>query len=127
MPATSYEQFQQLFEEAASREYETLSAMPLESLLERVGKQTFGEYYQLWPAIASKATLAEAGWPLFEVLNSKADYLVRYHCGDALIKIAGSLLAGWEPVMLSGEQVHPVSQNLAKVARIIEAAVGKRA
>src|SRR5436309_2631494 len=106
-PMSDYERFQIHWAEEASGEQDAFMAMSLQSLLDRVKARDFGKYYSLWPAISSKASLGEAGWVLFDVLRSQVDYLVRYHCADALIKIAGETLAEWKPERLSGEEAFP--------------------
>jgi hypothetical protein len=127
MPASGYEKFQEHYEQAASAEYAAFCAMPIGLLLQRVRSGDFGHYYQLWRAISSKALLDEAGWSLFDVLNSSVDYLVRYHCADALIKVAGKALAEWKPEMLSADKKYPVRQNLKMVEESLGALLGKRA
>ena len=119
MPPSSYEEFQERYEADGDAERRAYSAMPLASLLERVRGRVYGANYQLWPAIASKATLDEAGWVLFDVLTSDADYLVRYHCADALIKIAGRKLRGMTAVMLSGGKGHGTPQHLETVRAML--------
>jgi len=125
MARSSYEEFQQQYEDDAGREFAALSALPVAKLLDRVRAGKFGDFYhQLWPAIASKATLAEAGWVLFDVLESKADYLHRYHCAAALIKLAGTPLAAMTPVMLSVEKAPTTKENLETVRNVLTQLIG---
>ena len=119
MPPSSFEKFQERYEADGDAELRAYSGMSLASLLEHVRAGDFGANYQLWPAVASKAKLEDAGWVLFDVLTSDAEYLVRYHCADALIKIAGRKLGGMTAVMLSGGKGHGTPENLEKVRAML--------
>ncbi|CAN5537111.1 hypothetical protein BH10PLA1_BH10PLA1_20780 [soil metagenome] len=126
MALSGYGKFQQEYEEHASRELAALVAKPTAELLDVVRAGKFGDSYQLWYAIAEKATLQQAGWVLFDVLKSKADYLHRYHCAAALIKIAGKPLAAMTAVGLSAEKAQPVAQNWVTVENFLVATIGTR-
>jgi hypothetical protein len=43
----------------------------------------------------------QAGWILMDVLESNVDYLIRYHCAEALIRLMP--LSDVEPVQLSAD------------------------
>jgi hypothetical protein len=74
--------------EAASElaEYEQKS---LDVLFNQIRSRQYGRYFSLWRAIASRAQLEQAGWLLFEVLQTESDYLQRYHCAGALLSLMG--------------------------------------
>ena len=74
---------------------------PIGELLEDARHGRWGSYYNLWDAIADRAMLEQAGWLLMDVLDSNADYLIRYHCAAALIKLMQ--LTDLEPVHLSAD------------------------
>ncbi len=127
MPPSGYQKFQEEYEAESDRAFAALSAVPIQTLLDRVREADFGKSYSLWHVIGAKATLPQAGWILFDVLNSPADYLNRYHCAAALIKISGPLLAEFTPVTLTVEKLHPMRENLAKVQAKLLATIGPRA
>lgn len=113
-----------LWEEHADAERQSQDRRPVSSLLEAVRQRKFGDYYTLWYAIAAKATLVEAGWTLFAVLESPdIDYLHRYHCAAALLQLIGDLR--FEQVELSAARF-PLAENLAEVRRVLEARIGPR-
>lgn len=118
MAKSSYEEFQERWEQEATREGATFDKMSVRQLLELVRLKQWGDYYALWHAIGDRATLAEAGPMLMEVLHSDAEYLNRYHCAAALIKMAGEKLRDWTPVQLSAGS-HPYRDNLEKVRAIL--------
>jgi hypothetical protein len=122
-----YANYQQQWENAAAAEFERLSSLPLAALISQVRASDFGNYYQLWRAISSKATLQEAGWVLFDVLDSNVDYLCRYHSAAALINISAGVLSDWKPEQLSADRAYPVRQNLKQVEKELVAAIGKQA
>lgn len=124
MALSGYGKFQQEYEEAGEREFAALSKLPVPELLDRVRAGKFKDQFPLWRVIAAKATLVQAGWALFGVLESDADYLNRYHCAAALIQLGGKPLAGFTPVGLSGGKAHGTAENLAKVREVLEAAIG---
>jgi len=126
MTPNGYEEFQREYEAESDREYKRLAAKPVAKLLEQVRSAKFTDNYQLWHVIGDKASLQLAGWILFDVLSSTADYLNRYHCAAALIKLGGAPLAAYTPVMLSAEKAQPVKQNLAAVEGVLRAMIGKK-
>ena len=118
MARSSYEEFQERWDEEATRESTTFDKMSVRQLLELVRLKQWGDYHTLWGAIGDRATLAEAGPILLDMLHSDAEYLIRYHCAAALIKIAGNKLRDWTPVQLSPGS-HPYRQNLERVLAIL--------
>jgi hypothetical protein len=98
----SYATFQADWERAARAEYERYLGLPTATLIADVCARRYGECYQLWRAIAARATLAEAGQVLVGVLRSKDPYLVRYHAAGALLSLLGT--KAFEPAALSAER-----------------------
>jgi hypothetical protein len=47
----------------------------------------YGGCYQLWRAIAARASLPLAGQVLLEILRRSEPYLVRYHAAKALLAL----------------------------------------
>ena len=86
----SYAEFQERFEREAEAEYERYLALPANALVEAVRSGQFGAYYSLWRAVAARASVAEAGWALYDVIAGDAPYLVRYHAADALLSLLQS-------------------------------------
>ena len=123
---SGYQQFQEDWEHEAGKESAMFDHLPVPELLERINSGRHGDYYTIWYSLARKASLAEAARPLFDVVSSQADYLIRYHAAAALILLGGEALSGWEPVMLSGEERYPVRENLAKVELILKAMLDER-
>lgn len=97
------ETWQDRWEEAADDERKRMEARTAAELLADVDEGRFGNYYVIWYVIASKSTVDEAGWTLFRTLVGNADYLSRYHCAAALLKLMGE--ATLKPVDLSAD--HP--------------------
>jgi hypothetical protein len=96
-----FSNWQEAWEHHARAELDDLRARPAAALLDMVRAGRFGGYYVLWDAIAERASLVEAAAPLLAVLESEADYLDRYHCAAALLRLMGS--SAWEPVQLTAD------------------------
>lgn len=96
-----FSNWQEAWEYHARAELDDLGTRPAAELLALVRAGRFGGYYVLWDAIAERASLPEAAAPLLTVLESEADYLDRYHCAAALLRLMGS--AAWEPVQLTAD------------------------
>ena len=96
----TYAEFQERYERMAGAEYDAYMARSAAELVVDASAGRFGEYYQLWRAIASKATLGEAGRVLLDVVRGPADYLVRYHAADALLALLQTTV--FEAVDLTG-------------------------
>jgi hypothetical protein len=120
--APEYANWQEAWEAHARGELDGLRARPVPELLSLVRAGRFGGYFVLWDAIAERATLAEAGWPLFAALMSNADYLDRYHCADALLKLLGTRI--WEPVLLTAGDGEARQVRLAQLRAELEHRVG---
>jgi hypothetical protein len=117
---SSYAQFQEHWEQEAGKERERYDARPVIELLADIRAGHFGSYYQIWYSLGSRATLAEAGSLLFSILESSADYLVRYHCAAALISVAGVYADGYRPEQLSAHQTQRVAEHLAALREKIQ-------
>ncbi len=113
------------YEDAAGDEKKRLSNTEVERLLENVRQGKFGDYHQIWYALAEIATLEQAGWTLYTVLASPIEYLHRYHAAAALIKLLekAGVKAGFEPVQLSGNPIF-IRDNLPKVRDILAQKLG---
>lgn len=115
--------WQEEWERAANEELAWTRQQPVDELLARLKHRAFGGYLVLPDVIAEKATLAQAGWPLFEVLmDDSLDYLHRYHCAEALIKLMGG--APFEPVDLSANRAERPA-HLAEMAVLLEKQIGR--
>jgi hypothetical protein len=119
MSPSGLEEFHEHYEDAADVEHRTLSALAVNALLDCARNGRFGEYHQLWPVIAEKATLPQAGPVLLTVLESDAPYLSRYHCAAALLKLAGESLAAFTPVSLSSGGPQSIRANLDKITTLL--------
>ncbi|HEX8456412.1 MAG TPA: hypothetical protein VF656_03745 [Pyrinomonadaceae bacterium] len=114
--------WRETWEQHAEHERGALGETPVSELIERVRARRFGGYYGIWYALAERAKLNEVGWVLFSVLESDADYLDRYHCAAALLRLLGE--KRWQAVDLSAEWGR--AKNLDPVERVLEQRIGAR-
>ncbi len=119
----TYDTWQDSWEAFAAKERKTLLDCRVEDLLADIRSGRFGQYYAIWPAVAERATLEQAGWTLLAVLESNAEYLLRYHCAVALLSLLGD--GDTAPVDLSGSH-DGLRDRLADVSRVIAAVIGPR-
>lgn len=118
----SYADFQADWEQAAHAEYDLYLALPSAGLIGQARDRRYGECYQLWRAIAAKATLTEAGWVLLDVVRRDSEeYLVRYHAAAALLALLGTSI--FEPVDLSADRPQRVA-NLDRVEEMLRERIG---
>ncbi len=120
----TYADFQKHWEAGARAELESYTAMPVAELLTRIEEGRLGHYYMIWPALADRATLHEAGWILFRLLESDLDYFNRYHCAAALLRLAGIEDESEEPAHYSAHEVHDVDRNLRRLRNRIAERIG---
>ncbi|HEY4416285.1 MAG TPA: hypothetical protein VGO57_11385 [Verrucomicrobiae bacterium] len=111
----SYAQFQEHWEQEADKERLIYDVRPVAELLADVRVKRFGNYYQIWTSIGSRASLAEAGSLLADVLESDVDYLNRYHCAAALISISRTYSDGFRPEQLSADKRYPIHQRICEL------------
>jgi len=112
----SYAEFQAHWEQAASAQYDGYLALPAPALIAHAQARRYGQHYQLWRAIATRATLTEAGYVLLGVLRRDDPYLVRYHAAAALLVLLGPQAS--DPVDLAAERPSRAA-NLDAVERIL--------
>ena len=86
----SYAEFQADWERAAAAEYDAYMRRSAEGLVADARAGQYGECYQLWRAIAARASLPLAGQVLLEILRRPEPYLVRYHAANALLALLGT-------------------------------------
>ena len=86
----SYAEFQAHWEREAGAEYDAYLRRTAAELVAEARAGRYGEYYQLWRAIAASATLSQAGEVLLDVLHRDLPYLVRYHAATALLALLGT-------------------------------------
>jgi hypothetical protein len=79
--------WQEQYENAADAEGDSYSDMPLKQVLYLIKQGCYGEYYSIWRDVEERATLAEAGWLLYEVLHRDIDYLIRCNAAEALLTL----------------------------------------
>lgn len=111
------------WEVAAGDEQSEYDSISLEQLIERIENGWFGNYYALWRTVEARATLELVGWLLFDVLESKASYLHRYHCARALLNLMGE--TRFDPVHLSGNNPK-LQQNLLVIEKELIKRLGPR-
>jgi hypothetical protein len=98
----TYAEFQADWERTAAAEYDAYMRRSAAGLVTDARAGRYGECYQLWRAIAARATLPLAGQMLLEVLRRDDPYLVRYHAAQALLGLLG--LSEFSPVDLSADR-----------------------
>jgi hypothetical protein len=113
----TYAEFQAHWEREAASEYDGYLAQPAAALVAEVRARRYGEYYQLWRAVAARATLDQAGNLLLEVLRRNEPYLVRYHAASALLALLGT--KEFDPVELSAEARPEIAANLEAVETLL--------
>ena len=112
----TYADFLDDWEREADAEYEAYLRRPPEALVSDAEYGRYGEYYQLWRAIAARATLASAGKVLLDVVHRDDPYLVRYHAAKALLTLLGT--TELQPVDLSGNRPRRAA-NLERVSEML--------
>jgi hypothetical protein len=110
------------WERQADLEMVEVDRIPVEGLIDQVRAGKYGNYYCVWRSIAARATLAQAGWILFDILARDVDYLYRYHCASALLQLLKNSSFG--PVQLSSP-AHNSAENLKVVRSLLEDTIGK--
>ena len=114
----TYAEFQAEWERAAGAEYDAYIRRSAAGLVADARAGRYGDYYQLWRAIAARATLPLAGMVLLEVLRGDDPYLVRYHAANALLALLGT--AEFAPVDLSADRPGQVARVDAVEKMLLE-------
>lgn len=110
-----------LWESYSAEEKARMESTPVEELLEDIRNGHYGQYFNIWRVVGRRSSLEEAGWTLFSVLVSDADYLYRYHCAAALLELTG--IDGLQPVDLSGNH-DGVEDNIGLMKNALEDRLG---
>ena len=113
--------WQDQWEDAAATERAAYEAMAPDALLERVRDGRLGNYSQIWEVVAGRATLAQAGWVLFDVLERDIDYLHRMPCAEALLNLMEC--EEFTPADLGGTH-QEVSGNLCDLKKMLRERIG---
>jgi hypothetical protein len=113
----TYADFQEQCERDAGAEYNDYMRRSAAGLIADAKAGRYGELYQLWRAIAARATLPLAGRVLLEVLHRDDPYLVRYHAAEALLALLGT--TELEPIDLAESRADRAA-NLETVGRMLE-------
>jgi len=108
----------------ATAENDGMDHLPIAWLVERVRRGEYGDYHTIWHALARRASLHEAGWALFAVLERPIDYLHRYHAASALLELLGN--TSLPVVALSSGPPEKIAPRLREVAALLEAKIGPR-
>ena len=116
----SYAEYQEHFEQEAGKERERYDARSVAELLTDIRAGRFGSYYQIWHSVGARASLADAGSLLADILESDADYLHRYHCASALISIGRVYSDGYRPEQLSARETYPVCERVAELRKRLQ-------
>ena len=113
----TYADFQEDWERQAGVEYAAYLSRSAAGLIADARAGRYGECYQLWRAIAARATMLLAGRVLLEVLHRDDPYLVRYHAANALLALLGT--TELTPVDLAGNRPSRAA-NLETVGRMLQ-------
>lgn len=120
----TYAQFQERFEKASIEEKARYDAMPLAQMLEEIRAGRYGTNYQIWHSVAPRATITDIGWLFYHILESDTDYLNRYHCAAALLRIFNPFPDVLKPEKLTGRKKYNVDQHLAEYRDRLEEQIG---
>jgi len=114
----TYAEFQEHFEQAANEEKQSYDKTPVEELLKLIRRGSYGNYYQIWHSVAERGSAAEAGGDLLAVLRSGADYLSRFHCAAALLRVLNMQWDSYfKPEKLSARERYDVDWFLNEVEK----------
>ena len=116
----TYADFQAHWEQEAGAEYDAYMLRSATELVADARRGRYGEYYQLWRAIAARTTLPLAGAVLMEVLHRDLPYLVRYHAATLLALLRTTEFAA---VDLSADR-EGQEARLAAVGRMLQKRLG---
>jgi hypothetical protein len=97
-----YKDREQILEECFRHEKTAFLTRTVAELLTAVAERRFGDFHAIWDAIAEKATLEQAGWPLARVLRSDAPPGHRIAAADALLQLLPG--TGLFPVDIAGDR-----------------------
>lgn len=93
------------YEDAATAEQGRLSRATDAELLELIRRRKLGGYFAVWHILGERSPTPRTCWALYDVLLSDMEYLDRYHCATALLKLlrcgefeAVDLSADWDVV-----------------------------
>lgn len=115
--------WRELWEQHAEAEHRKLAELPVSELLERIRGGKPDAYYQIWLAVAARAALGEAGWPLFEAMLSYQDLLHRHHAAEALLTLMRD--SRWTAVDLVQEDPNR-ERRIDEVRSALERRIGPR-
>lgn len=114
--------WQEEHENAADKERQYYDELPVEQLLKLVSDGQYGNYDTIWHSLAERATLQQAAWVLFAVLNTDEEYLIRCNCAEALLYLLGRadvMQVLDESVALSAGTPHERAPHLAALKQEI--------
>ena len=122
----SYAEYQKYFEDLAEKESNQYDASSLDQILLNIKNEKYGETYQIWYSLAKKTTVEDVGWILFEILESRKDYLTRYHCASALLQLFSPKQDSFKAINLSGCDKSKLKENLQLMEQRLIDKIGSR-
>ena len=108
----TYAEFQESWEIEAGKESDSYMALSTADLIRQIHHGEYGQYFTIWRAVAAKCDLSAVVDKMLEILKSDLDYLIRYHCAEALISLSGGYTNGFRAVQLSGRRKYDVDRHL---------------
>lgn len=108
----TYAEFQESWEIEAGKESDSYMALSPADLSRKIHHGEYGQYFTIWRAVAAKCDLSAVEDKMLEILKSDLDYLIRYHCAEALISLSGGHCDGFLAVQLSGREKYDVDRHL---------------
>ncbi len=115
----TYGEFQDRWEQEAERELSEFGRLSSAELAQRLSDGQYGVHFTFWRVLADKCKLVDVFEPMLRLLRSNADYLIRYHCADALIRLAS--VQGFEPIHLSANGPWNMDARLSEMEALIRA------
>ena len=108
----TYAEFQERWEKASAAEKQKYDSSSIKKLISLVENHDYGNYYQIWYSLGSRAKIENVGPLLINILKSDEDYLIRYHCASCLLMIFNPFPNVLKPEKLSAREKYYVDQHI---------------
>jgi hypothetical protein len=108
----TYAEFQERWEKASASEKQEYDSSSVEKLISLIENHNYGNYYQIWYSLGSRAEIENVGPLLVGILKSDEDYLTRYHCASCLLMIFNPFPNVLRPEKLSAREKYYVDQHI---------------
>ena len=112
----TYAEFQEHWEKASISEKQKYDAELIDKLISLVENHNYGDYYQIWYSLGSRAKIENVGPLLINILKSDEEYLTRYHCASCLLMIFNPFPNVFKPEKLSAREKYYVDLHIEEYA-----------